>query len=355
MKKVLSFLVFGCLTACAYSQGFSVDDFIELSSYSPKKLESVISKKGFIPSNKTLEDGNIVDTWMQASKTADSSLFPIVRQISKYQEGNDVSFCFQTTSRSEQEAAIAKLKSEGFLFGNSRVNKDSALLFQRRNTTVKAYSYQEDDVVYYCLLFQNKPLPSPRSIVYAGDLLQFTSHEYLAATYGERNVKKDRYHFAENEINVCSVLFPNTPRQAVFVWQDQQNYAGLNQVIISGNIPTDGSADFHQQIGENSWMLEGGIHFNMRLEELVRQNGDEVFFYGRNSDYNLMVVPQKKGEIDFTTTGIILDCINCEGSPLLDKNIISASEALDNSLRLHVGMIILVPATGHDTKKYASR
>lgn len=355
MKKVWSFLVFGCLVACCYGQGLSVDEFIELSSCNSKKLESLISKKGFIPSNRTLDEGNITEVWMQASRTTDSSLFPIVRQISKHQEGNNVLFCFQTTSKTEHDAAISKLKSEGFFYGASRFNKDSATLFQRRNITVKAYNYTEEDVTYYCLLFNNKPVASARSILYADDLLQFTSHEYLVTTFGERNVKKDRYHFDDKEVNNCTVLFPNTPRQAVFIWLDQQNYTGLNQLIISGNLPTDGAIGFNQQIGQNSWMLTDGIHFNMRLEELIRANGEDVYFYGRNTDYNLMVVPQKKGQIDFTSTGIILDCINCEGNSLLDKKVISSSEALDNSLRLHVGLIILVPSTSHDSRKYASR
>lgn len=356
MKKVLSFLVFGCLTICVYSQGLSVDDFIELSSCAPKKLESLISKKGFIPSNRALDEGNITEVWMQASKTTDSSLFPTVRQISKHQEGNEILFCFQTTSKTEHDVAVSRLKTEGFYYGNSKFNKDSsAVLFQRRNITVKAYSYLEEDVTYYCLLFNNKPVASARSIVYADDLLQFTSHEYLVTTFGEKNVKKDRYHFDENEINNCSVLFPNTPRQAVFIWQDQQNYTGLNQLVISGNLPTDGAIGFHQQIGENSWMLTDGIHFNMKLEELIRANGEDVYFYGRNTDYNLMVVPQKKGQIDFTTTGIILDCINCDGNSLLDQKVISSSEAIDNSLRLHIGLIILVPSSNHDSRKYASR
>ena len=356
MKKVSLFLVAGCLGICSYCQGFSVDEFIELATYSPKKLEAAIAKKGFIPSNRTLEEGNLVDSWIQASRSADSSLFPIVRQLSKYQQGDEISFCLQTTSKEEQDAAIARLKNEGFSYGLCKKDKDSAVLFQRKTTTVRAYTYEAEDVVYYCLLFQNQPVPSPRSIRYAGDLLKFSSHELLVASFGEKYVKKDRYHFSGNEINNCSVLFPNTPRQAVFIWEDQQNFTTLDQVIISGNLPTETAIGFDQRIGENAWVLEEGIRFNMRLDELIRTNGDDIQFYGKNANYSLMVVPQKKGEIDFSTTVVMLDCINCEGSPLLDKKIISATEALDNSLRLYVGMIILLPHNNSsDSKKYASR
>lgn len=356
MKKVLSFLVFGFMAACVQAQNFSVDDFIELSAYSPKKLETFISKKGFVPSNRAYEDEGVVNTWMQASKSNDNNnaSFPTVRQFSKYQRGENVSFCFQTSSLQEQDAAIARLKSEGFSMGYSKFNNDSVLLFQKKNTTVRAYTYQEDSITFYCMYFENKAIPAPRSIRYAGDLLKFESHEILVASFGEANVVKDRYHFDGNDVNACSVLFPNTPRQAVFIWTDQQNMTGLDQVIISGNLPTDGASNFHQQITENNWQLEDGIRFNMRLEELVRANGNDVSFYGRNSDYNFMVVPQKKGEIDFSNIGIVLDCINCEGAPLLNKNIVNANEAFDQSLRLHVGMIILFPPKEHD-KKYASR
>ena len=75
-----------------------------------------------------------------------------------------------------------------------------------------------------------------------------------------------------------------------------------------------------------------------------------------SSEFYLTVVPKSKGQLDLSTTCVVLDCINCDGAPLLDKNQISASEAVDQGMRLHVGMIILMPSeNGNSGGRFAKR
>lgn len=356
MKRLSLFIAFGIIMVSGYGQELTVDDFLDFSSVSSKKLENSFSKKGFIPAGRSYQNDTIVNTWQQAVRNPDSTKMPVARRVSKYQNGKEIYYSFQTSSADEYLSAINKLKQEGFIAPTGNINIDTSLLFQRKNVTVQGYSYTEDSISYYSLFFQRKPMPSPRSIIYANDLLQFTSHEYLVALFGNGNVKKDLYYFSDKEINKCSVLFPNTPRQAVFIWEDESTLTGLSHIIIGGSVRTMGSSEFNQQISENSWRLDNGIHFNMRLEELLEVNGEDLTFYGRNSEYFLTLVPQNKGQVDLSSTCIVLDCINCEGAPLLDKPIISASEALDQDIRLHVGMIILMPpANGNNGTKYARR
>jgi hypothetical protein len=114
-------------------------------------------------------------------------------------------------------------------------------------------------------------------------------------------------------------------------------------MLIGGNMSTRGSADFNRQIRENTWSLTNGVRFNMRLAELVRLNGGDFSFFGRKSDNFLSVAPDNKGRINFFATGIVLDCLNCNGSSFLNKEMVNASDALQQQLSLYVGMIMLIP------------
>lgn len=343
MKKGLLVLTCAIAGSLSYSQPISTNEFLELSSLSPRKLENYIEKKGFIPAGKAFQEGAVVDVWQELKNRKKDSL-NVTRKLSKYHSGNDIFFCFQTSSRNEHEESIAILKSRGFICGSSKLNGSESLLFQRKNVSIHTYTVNEDTTRLYCLLFHQLPMPAPRSVIYADDLLQFSSHEHLAAFFGERNVSKDVFFFSDKEQSVCSVLYPNSPRQVVFIWKDEVNLVGLRQLIISGNLPTAGSLRFNQQLRENDWLLADGIHFNMRLDELLKLNGIDFSFYGKDEEYSLMVLPQQKGEVNFKSTGIVLDCINCDGSALLEKKTVSAADALTQDLRMHIGMIILMPS-----------
>jgi len=354
MKRVLLFIGVVSIAGVCYGQQFSVDEFLEVSAIPAQKLNNYISKKGYTPAGKTMQNDTIVDTWQQAVKLTQDNLNPAIRRISKYQNGKSVSFSYQTPSREEYIQAISILKKDGFFCGNESKNADSAFLFQKMNMTVQTFSFEEEGIPYYSLFFHREEAPAHRNINYAEDLLQFTSHEYLSNFFGADNVKKDLYFFSEKEINKCSVLFPNSTRQVVFIWKDEDNLMELSHILIGGNMSTRSSLDFNNQIRENTWTLSSGVRFNMRLAELIKLNGQDFSFFGRNSDNFLTVSPSNNGEIDFSSVGIVLDCLNCESSSLLNKQTILASEALDQHISLYVGIIMLMPPVDQ-VKKIAKR
>lgn len=328
-----------------FGQQLSVDDFLSVAAYPSKKVDNYIVKKGFVPAGQSYQNDTIVYTWQQPFDYKDSTQAPVTRRFSKYQYGKDISISFQTSSASEYTAAVEKLKQDGFVCEASTPVNGQPLFFQKKNTTVKTYSLTEDSTFLYGLHFEQKQMPAARSIVYANSLLQFTSHEYLTAFFGDKNVRKDMYYFSEKEVSKCSVLFPNTSRQVVFIWNDELNLADLSHIIIGGASNTKSTVGFDKQIQENSWLLDNGLRFNMRLEELIRLNEADFSFFGRSSEHYLTIVPSKDNTIDFASTGVILDCFNCEGAALLDKKKISAKEAIAQGLRLHVSMIVLMPLT----------
>jgi hypothetical protein len=358
MRRVFLFLIAITVSGILYGQSFSVEEFLELPDMSSRKFASYISKMKLVATGRFLTKDTVMDTWRQAIrlKQIDSNIVQIERRLAKYEIGKkDLAYCFQTTSKEEYVVAVTKLKSQGFFCGEQNLLADTALLFQQKNSIINAYPLKEDTVVFYTLFFLNKNIPPANSVKYGEDLLQFTSHEFLVSFFGEKSVSKDLYYFSAREINKCSVLFPNTPRQAVFIWDDEKNLTNLSHIIIGGVFRTAGTTGFNQQIWENTWELHSGLRFNMRLEQLMELNNADIDFYGRSSDYYLMVLPQRKGEVDFTKVGVVLDCINCDGSSLLDKKTISATEAVDNNLRLHVAMIMLMPASAETATPIAGR
>lgn len=336
-----------------FGQEISVNDFLEVSSLSSQKFDNYLSKKGYIPAGKTFQNDTIIDTWQQIVKVTEENQNPLGKRIAKYQWGKEISYCFQTPSRQEYEGAISSIRSNGFFCGNEGVSPDSSVMFQKKNITIQAYSFKEEGIVYYSLFFHQQQMPA-RTVKYADDLLQFTSHEYLANYFGAANVVKDFYFFSEKELNKCSVLFPNSTRQVVFIWKDEYNLKDLSYILIGGNMSTKSSVDFNQQIRENTWVLDNGIRFNMRLGELLKLNGEDFTFFGRKSDNFLTIDPRSKGNIDFATTGIVLDCLNCESASFLNKEQLLASDVLDQRISLYVGMIMLIPGS-ETAKKYASR
>ncbi len=326
------------MIACAeysFCQAPLVDDFLGLVSYSPKKVEAFISKKGFRSTGTITYNDSLIDTWQQVGRP--TSTDSVQRRIWRYQDGESAAFGFLTTSRGEFDAAVNHLKSSGFRCPGQEI----PMLLQRKNFQVRGMMVNEDSLQFYSLLFQQQKLPPSRSIRYADDLLQFSSHEMLLAFFGAAYVTMGRFDGENNGLSY-STLFAGTPKEAMFVWKDGMNLMDLDHIILGGRGTADDAAYSGPMI-PSTWTLKNGLYFNMRLDQLIKLNEDDILFFGRRSDYYLNVKQEKKSRIDFASTGVILDCLNCDGSAVLDRELVSAAEALNHSLRLHIGTIILFP------------
>ena len=353
MKRLLLFIFIGTnLSALnAYSQSLSVRDFINVSSLSPKKFDNYLSKKKFVSVNKWYQNDSIINTYSFKVKRKHGNAQSVRRIIETYQKGDNFSFAFHTSSLDECINTKRELKEAGFVCGNESDSCNSPLLFQRKNISVLVNTIIGDDTLC-SFLFHEEELPIPASIHYAEDLLCFTSHEYLVSVFGEKNVKKDLYYFSEKEINACSVLFPHSKRQAVFIWKDEVNLRQLSYVLLGGNMTTGGSINYKDVIGENKWMSKEGVYPGMSLSNLAMRNGNDFKFYGKNSAFPLMVVPEKTGTINFKKNMVVLGCLSVNGSPLLNKKIISADEALSDNPGLYVFMIMLSPPDADISKSH---
>jgi hypothetical protein len=346
MRGSVLFLISFLLVCNAYGQEFSAKDFLFASTVSSKKLESYLTKNHFLPGGSRIQDGNQVNIYRfskpQKNKKKKDTLY-INRNIEILRTKNNFSFTYITSLKKEFDESLLELKESGFFCGNERDSTGG--LFQRKNITVRASTLkQTDNDTLYSLVINEQVLPLPETIQFAEDLLQFYSHEYLVSVFGKSNVIKDLYYFSEKDVAKCSVLFPKTSRQAVFIWEDNVNLCKPAYLIIGGNMNASTISNYDGVIGENVWNSKAGIYSGMSLNSLMRLNGNSFKFYGKNSPSPYMIVPENTGSINFKTNRVVLGCLNPSGSRLLNNSTISADEILSDNLGIYVYMMMILPA-----------
>jgi len=342
MARLIIILILCPIICFGQSPSFAVNDLLNLSSQSPKNFDNYLNKKGFLPGNRSIEDNVATISFFEKTKPADS--LAVYRRVDLYKKKDAYYFALHTSSLEEYTAGMTELKKAGFFYDNSKdIAEATSLMFQKGSLTVHANPEKKGTDTSYIFLLEKKEFPDPGTIRFAEDLLSFDSHEHLVSFFGERNVKEDVYKMSANETRKCSVLFPNTSRQAVFIWDDEANLYKISFILISGVLPTVSAVQFNRSVSQNTWTLRDGIYSGMRVQDLIEANGNDFSFYGRNSDYPFMIEPQKTRNIDFKKVGVMLDCFNCNGSPLLNKAKVSASDAVNNGLAMHIAFIMISP------------
>jgi len=345
MRGSVLFLISFLLVCNVHSQEFSAKDFLFASSAPSKKLESYLTKNHFLPGGSKIQDGSQVNIYRylkpQKGKKRKDTLH-INRTIEILRTKNNFSFTYITSLKKEFDESLLELKESGFFCGNEK--DTTGILFQRKNITVLASTLKETDDTLYSLVIHQQELPLPETIQFAEDLLQFYSHEYLVSFFGESNVIKDLYYFSEKDVAKCSVLFPKTSRQAVFIWEDNINLCKPAYLIIGGNMNTSTISNYDGVIGENVWNSKAGIYSGMSLNSLMRLNGNSFKFYGKNSPSPYMIVPENTGAINFKANRVVLGCLNPSGSRLLNNSTISADEILSDNLGIYVYMMMILPS-----------
>jgi hypothetical protein len=342
MARLIIILILCPIVCFGQSPSFAVNDLLSLSAQSPKNFDNYLNKKGFLAGNRSVEDDIATTSFFEKIDPKDT--LPIHRSVDLYKKNDAYYFCLHTSCPKEYKAGMNELKRAGFFYDNSKdVAEATSLMFQKGPITVRATPEKKGDDTTYTFILEKKEFPDPGTIRYAEDLLSFDSHEHLIAYFGKRNVKEDVYRMSPTETRKCSVLFPNTSRQAVFIWDDEANLYKISFILISGVLPTVSAVQFNRSVSQNTWTLRDGIYSGMRIQELLEANGNDFAFYGRNSEYPYMIEPQKTRNIDFKKVGIMLECFNCNGSPLLNRTKVSASDAVDNGLAMYVSFIMISP------------
>jgi len=346
MLRLLTILVLPFFTVClaqAQVPSFSVDDLLTLASLNPKKFDNYMSEKGFLSGGRTIQNDAMALTFLGKQQFSPDDTIVHSRTVNLYKKENAYCFAYHTSSYEEFKEGRNRLKKSNFFYPEDQdTSEEIPLIFQHKNITIETTKEVEEGSPVYTFLLRKKELPSLVTR-YAEDLLVFDSHEYLVSYFGEENVKKDVYYFSEKKFKKCSVLFGNSNRQVVFVWEDEDNLSTLSYILISGILPTENGLPFNDNIGRNKWAFRSGIYSGMSIRELLEINKRDFNFYGVDSEFAMMIEPTNSGYIDFRKIGIMLSSLDGTGSPLFQKQTISAGEAVENRLALHVFYIMLTP------------
>ena len=348
MRKILLLLFWVVLTTLAYGQEFSAKKMLSMLSLSIPKFESELSERKYRTAGVETFGDTAVKTYLyrpayksRKKMLADSISRKLLRSVLK----ETFLLTYQTTSATEYTGIIADLKKEGFY---CEYEKDSTItpaeyLYQHEDYTAGACIKKIDDVKWYSVSFFKKILPVNKTLFFAEDLLDFSSHEYLVYYFGEKNVKKDIYYFEGNDIVNCSVLFINSKRQVIFIWKDGRNRRRIDNLLFGGQHRLKSQQENDNFIAENSWKLKTGVHAGMPLFELRMVNKKDIAFCGGDAPNPGLVFPESTGEIDFKNADVILGCMNCTDDKFLSSKVMYADKAMDDGRVLFVLTISLYP------------
>lgn len=336
MKKFYLSVLIALTSLAATSQSFTVDDLISLTGFPNSKFDSYVARKGYKSLSFVSNDSLAYSYYDKKAREVHPDDF-----ILKSTTDNRAIIAYQTTSLDDFNALQEELKEEGFEFAP---NSGQHVLYQKGNITVKPVKKKEGEKTVYCFVVEKKALPRARDVVFAEDLLQVTSHEYLEYVFGESNVRKDNFYFSDTEVNKCSVLFPNTNMQVIFIWMDEINNRDISFILVGGQLRAQSSLTYHKQIEQNTWSSKQGIQTGMTLRELHKLNGDDINIHGWETEQPGVVVGNNKGIINFKNIGVILNCLDCnEDRYYSNTGVIKASDLLKEGRRVYVSTIIILP------------
>jgi len=354
LKRLLLFVCLLGLLCTTKAQVATAVSLTELSTVSKQKFDSYISKKGFAFTGTSYLADTVARDFDYQRKPTDS--FFVQRTVTSFSTKEDFCLTYRTSSQAEYQKIKADIKKEGFYCNREKDSATApALLFQHNDITVAISSKTMDTLTEYSFLVRKQALPKPKEIVYADDLLAFNSHEYLRYYFGEQNVKRDVYYLSDKRVGKCTVLFPNTNRQVVFLWADGGNNCNLSKIYVGGQLMAETNMEYESNIPENLWRLKSGVRPGMSLYQLRRLNDAAFNFNGGNSSSTGMIAADSTGKLNFKTESIILGCMNCTDPAFYKKTVMNSDEAILEERILFVQTIILDPAKMREINKLSDR
>ncbi|HVG12269.1 MAG TPA: hypothetical protein VM843_04655 [Flavisolibacter sp.] len=338
MNKALLLCALFSLNLTLHAQQISLENFIDFSTLPPQKFNSVVAKKDFRQVSSDMDGRTSTYQYLPSKSKGD----PMSRTITVERSGNILSLAYKTTSPTEFAAWMSEAKKASFKSSGPSKAKGTEL-FQLNNMCLQAKTETLDSVATYIISLDVAQLPRPREIVFAEDLLAYNSHERLAYAFGESNVSKDVFYYDEKDPNQCTVLFPNTAREVIFIWSDETNYKDISFLIVGGHLRTAGTQKFTRGVEQSLWQSKQGVYAGMGLLELQLLNQKPIDFYSWQTEEAGMIVPRNKGLIDFSKLGLVLNCLNCAGSSNGGASIVNSERELAEGRKVYVSTMIILP------------
>lgn len=342
MKKALLLLQ---LSLCSYllqaqNHEFSIKELVSLTNISINKFDNYAIKRGYKPhpDMTVTEFGNAFSKLTRESR--------IEKLLERYDKSDTSAVFYMTNSANEFADLKSELERAGFAHEETESKKNPfPSLYQRGDVAVRPAIKQDGDKTVYAFTVERKSLPKASDIKFVEDLLLLTSHENIAAVFGDETVKKDVFYFSEDEITKCSVLFPNSNRQVIFIWKDQVNRKDIDFILIGGHVRSQGSKNFDSQINMNMWYSRQGVKLGMRLQDIEELNGQPFLFHGWESEQPGVISPKNAGLLNFKKIGVQFNCFNCREDEYYAKNgeLISSDKIAKENTRVYVSTLIILP------------
>jgi hypothetical protein len=323
------------------AQVFDLSDLNGFTALNAQKFDAFILKKDYKRNYFSSKETNTVTNYVFQSKK--KKYKGDYRNIAHATDGPITSILYQTSSIDEKNSLFDQIKRSGYkIYSGIDPASTAKNFFQKGIYTITTETEEVDSIKYYSFIVQRKNVPNRKDIFYAEDLISLTSHEFLVTVFGNSNVKQDLFYYSEKETNKCSILFPNSPNEVIFIWNDEANYSNLGFLLIGGNAPTETSLNFNQQIKHNTWRSKQGIYSGMNLKELHDLNGKDINFYSWHMEQGGMLTQENNGAIDFNNLRLVLNCLNCSGTQGV-KQVVSSSEELKADKKVYVSSIVVIP------------
>lgn len=347
MRTFLAVFFLAVTFQTVQAQQFYADDLLKMLSLTSEKAEVTVQKKGYLFSAEETKGDTAYKTFIVRIPYKKRKKEFTDRNISIGQVKEEPVIIYNTTKADDfLKIKVALEKKHYSVSGLFTGCPPLFFIFRNKEYTITSQTFKQDTLTWYSLCFHKKKLPAKQDIHYAEDLLQFDSHEYLTAVFGTEHLKSDLYYFSDEEVSKCSVLFPNTPMQVVFIWEDELNFRKLSSVIIGGRDEMRKPSDPKTEIivSENKWRFHHNIYLGMSLQQMRTIHGENFDFFGANSKYTGLIRPNKTGTISFNKHHFLLGCLNCkESQEFRKKEIISADEAARKGLILFLSSVVLIP------------
>lgn len=339
MRKMYLMLCALAFVCSARSQSLSLNDLVSYTAYTPSRFENSISKRGYrMDGFNTTAEGRSY-TWHNKKSKEAPKEDPVEKSIFKWDNNDKTTIGFQTTSANEFDALRQQLKENGYAFANDAKTP----LYQKGAITITPVQSGDSDKTVYSFRIERKALPKAKDILYAEDFLQLPSQEYLATVFGAAAVKPDLFYFSEHEMSRCTVLYPNTSMQVIFVWKDEQNLRDPAFILIGGQLMTQSGLASSKQIEQNVWKSKQGIYSGMSLGELQRLNGSTINIWDWQSSQPGVVSEKNGGTVDFKNLHLVLNCLDCDEDYTGKNKLLNSNDVLREGRRVYVSTIIVLP------------
>src|SRR5437868_13741577 len=160
MKRIRLILILQTFITCyTYSQSFSVDDLLTLSSLPSKNVDRFMKKNGFSLFSTQRDNDTLGASFMPDIKPGKADTRP-KRSVDIYVKNDSKFFSLHTSSSSEYIDGQRNLIKKGFFYDvRKEIAKEHTMLFQKANIAIRAISEMQDSIPVYTFKLEVTKIP----------------------------------------------------------------------------------------------------------------------------------------------------------------------------------------------------